>query len=485
MTVPLIITNKDNDTGEEQLWILADPDGSSTGVSTWVSQIETETIVPIDPRVLPEGGVGYIEQGRILTIDDAMDVVKGLGYYVSVEAVDLSRVTKVSRIENGELREYGSRDWLLYTEGPVTALIINRDDGTRLYLVLSSPVLIDDDIPVGTYLVGDVESSDYTKSIEFGEVIHPIDPKYLPEGGFGYTGSGGVVFSGELSENEGSEEFHISQGGTSGPSPALEVGKSYTVTLNSGTYQAVAKIINSNLAGGECCYLGNAGFLLGAEDTGESFLVAEMLEQTTGLYQLMVFDLSRGKFATVTGEEIIHSIDPKFLPEVSEKTLDLAKAYSDSKGGYVEKIAETLVETDLPLYGNNEYYPGTRYRTNVDMQGMVLQEGETYSITTDSGTFIAKAIGYTMGPDEPPIAIFVGSMNIVDPFYWGNGESFVIVTYTDNNRTDCYDANGGTHFKVEKVTEAIVPIDPKYMPDTVATKEYVEQLVIGAIGGSY
>lgn len=88
----------------------------------------------------------------------------------------------------------------------------------------------------------------------------------------------------------------------------LEVGKTYTVTTDSGSYTAVCKEMSGTLL------LGNANFMMDALDnTGETFCVVEM-DDGAGL-MTVAMDANNGTHMTVSAETIV-PIDPKYLPGV-------------------------------------------------------------------------------------------------------------------------------------------------------------------------
>lgn len=92
----------------------------------------------------------------------------------------------------------------------------------------------------------------------------------------------------------------------------FELGKTYTVHLDSGSYECVAKAMD-----GIGNVLGNTAFGGGA-DTGETFLVAI----TGGI--AMVMDASCGTKASVTANvETIVPIDQKYLPGVCLPVVEL------------------------------------------------------------------------------------------------------------------------------------------------------------------
>ena len=86
----------------------------------------------------------------------------------------------------------------------------------------------------------------------------------------------------------------------------LELGKKYTVTLDSGTYEV------------ECI---SAGENLGLTDP-DYFIVQEVVED--GLKITFAEDFNCGNHITISETETIHPIDPKYLPGVCLPVVELS-----------------------------------------------------------------------------------------------------------------------------------------------------------------
>lgn len=129
----------------------------------------------IDPKLLPQGGVGYTEPGKVITWDgdttglEAKYIASGrLGYKVSNDAVDLTKLTKITDID-GELTpdrysfdQYDNIQQILDVGGyPIICA----------YMDVPNP---DGSIDKGVFFYRGI------RSIETAETIHPIDPKFLP-----------------------------------------------------------------------------------------------------------------------------------------------------------------------------------------------------------------------------------------------------------------------------------------------------------------
>ena len=124
-------------------------------------------------------------------------------------------------------------------------------------------------------------------------------------GGSGRIEAGNVLLNMDSTNNDSGGEW-MYEG-----SIGIEKGKTYTVILDSGRYNAVCKLMDGSP------FLGNAALLNDTnEDTDESFCVWEIPNEDTGGVLTVVIDASEGRHVTVISSETIHPIDPKFLPTV-------------------------------------------------------------------------------------------------------------------------------------------------------------------------
>lgn len=104
----------------------------------------------------------------------------------------------------------------------------------------------------------------------------------------------------------------------------LEVGKTYTVTTDSGTYTSVCQSTDATIK-----YLGNMELLDGNASTANgSFLVLLAYEDVAGEsnagWALVCLDGNYGSHMKIVGDETIHPIDPKFLPGVCLPVVELS-----------------------------------------------------------------------------------------------------------------------------------------------------------------
>ena len=146
--------------------------------------------------------------------------------------------------------------------------------------------------------------------------MNPIDnaivleeaKKYSDRKG-GYTKPGKTLLDVALTDGKKVVEYKI----------GLEVGKTYTVTTDSGTYTAVCKMF---MDVAPC--LGNLSVLAeDLENTGETFVVTEYMEDANVV--VTAVDQNGGSFIKVTTPKNIVPIDPKFLPGVCLPVLELSQ----------------------------------------------------------------------------------------------------------------------------------------------------------------
>lgn len=144
------------------------------------------------------------------------------------------------------------------------------------------------------------------------DAIAPIANRVLRKLGIKETTEEKVLLDDPLAPGD---EFGPGTGSMQEGSLGLVVGKTYTITTDSGTYQAVCKKVPDI----EANYLGNP-FLFGLDDTGETFIVVD----DNNSEMITAIDFNSGthiKVSEVT--ETIHPISDKYLPSGGVKVIDL------------------------------------------------------------------------------------------------------------------------------------------------------------------
>lgn len=188
-------------------------------------------------------------------------------------------------------------------------------NGTLLLLTANQDITIEGlAIEKGTYFLSMGAAGHVSKvtllTPAFGEkIVHKIDPKFLPEGGFGYDDSKELL---PESTHTFTEEMDFMA-----PlrySLGLKVGESYTVNWNGTEYSCVG--VTFEMEGLTIVAIGDADVFTTGEPTGEyPFLImdfpAEMVAEVG--FHAAVMGLDGSESATVKViEESIHTIDPKF-----------------------------------------------------------------------------------------------------------------------------------------------------------------------------
>jgi hypothetical protein len=166
-----------------------------------------------------------------------------------------------------------------------------------------------------------------------GNTVYPRDE-------IAYTEQGVVIFEHDLvlSDARSSTECLVNIS----CDYELNIGKVYTITTDSGVYSSVCRQVVINDA--SCLVFGNTRHING-EDTGESFVVIICINED-GQCTCHAFDFNFGRNIKVSESDIIHKIDEKYLPDnvatnedvaaAKVEAINMAKQYSDSKGGYTK-----------------------------------------------------------------------------------------------------------------------------------------------------
>jgi hypothetical protein len=156
--------------------------------------------------------------------------------------------------------------------------------------------------------VADAETGDCEVEIHAApETIHPIDPKYLPTGGFGYSETSTLL------KESNAEEYEHPDFGKAWlieNAPELTAGETYTVVYNGTEYNCVCQPAPEGLSqDAEAVAMGNFS-VAGGENTGEPFamMISCMFNRVD------VIDLSNASVVQVAiTKEKINKIDKKYL----------------------------------------------------------------------------------------------------------------------------------------------------------------------------
>lgn len=346
----------------------------------------------LDPaKYLPEGGVGWTEEGgsgvivetsweeamveqmggqMFVLTPPSMPLEAGADYTFTINGVEYETTAEAVTIEGATS----------VCAGNVPAIMETGDNGLPFVYVDASTT--PDMVAEGMYglliLIGGTSWPCTLKIEGGGEVIHGIDPKYLPKGGFGYSEEAvteKALFEGIITQ----EEWDTYDGGIfkTEEVPALIEGNTYRVLWPDGYHECKAIMVTLPDAG-TFPVIGNTSLLGIGEDTGEPFAIAYVhdVEQiaSQGVYTIVFLPVPTTETFpldyVVFGEEkteIIHTIDKKYLP---------------SSGGSGMKITITKDES-----GN--YTTDTRLVDVYDMTAAELQA----AITVHDGRFEMGVFG--------------------------------------------------------------------------------------------
>ena len=174
-----------------------------------------------------------------------------------------------------------------------------------------------------------------------GEVVHHLDPKYLPEG----VPYSEMVMADILpecqpvySENDGGFIIFDAIEG-------LEANRSYTVNWNGTEYECVAQEMDIG-DGLNCLVLGDVGGLMGEPMTGEPFVMLVIPSEMVSVMNagVLIYSLEGLTEATLSIRgmtEVVHQLDEKYIPKsAGVPTIDL-RSYGITD--YLIKDGETLV----------------------------------------------------------------------------------------------------------------------------------------------
>lgn len=220
-------------------------------------------------------------------------------------------------IGNASLMDYGDAD----TGEPFV-----------IYVAEGGPTFIMVDVP------SDAGTETHTLSLTvLREIVHPIDPKYLPQGGVGYSEEVEEVLVSEQKIDFGSPYPNGTWGGGSSEiaNLSLPVGEPLVVTFDGVKYEVIAP---------NAYTLGNASLCDAGEDTGEPFCVymGFARAKTSGVHSIKITKV----------QEAVHKLDAKYLPDapaVSWNNLTDKPFYKITNGEKVYVVEGVTVEGDASV----------------------------------------------------------------------------------------------------------------------------------------
>ena len=288
----------------------------------------TETIHPIDPKYLPEGGVGYSEVTTTVILPEKkvssnstsyksapnpnylplkegetyIVVFNGVEYPVECKRTSEMNTTEAdSTLYLGDLKGAVSGYTLWGTEYPFCVYTYRRKNMSKSYALVHA---------VNYPVYGGDNTITVLQRIED---IHRIEPKYLPEGGVGYSESNvEVVLPNTSITVEGNAFESVNYGGIPNTTGlVIYEGHTYRVTFNGEEYTCAGYVHQKH----GYCFVGNPSL----EDsdlpnTGEPFSLSSYVDEV-----YLNTTLEIGTEVTLNIEDIsdkVHTIQNKFLPGV-------------------------------------------------------------------------------------------------------------------------------------------------------------------------
>lgn len=308
-----------------------------------------------------------------------------------------------------------------------------------------------------------VEAPTECKIYSLEQKVIKLDPKYLPEGGFGYTESDSTVETfdilqiaddlGGVSEMVSADENMTGKQGfmlqlTSSELPInLAIDNEYTITVNGASYTERA-VDASNIFGSGTVAFGDLDCVMSNEYSNFRYLVMFGQMEATYALQLMLdaetFGLTEApteltiSCSTVT--EVVHKIDKKFLQESAKpnwnENSSEAEGYIANRTHWVDYVRDVVFEEVERL--NAGGYGSNTWKWDVDIEQPNLVVGETYVVgITDFNNNYSE---YTcvcienVGENEEENAIVLGNLDIYnynDPEE--TDEPFCIYIRDENN----------------------------------------------------
>ena len=331
---------------------------------------------------------------------------------------------------------YGVYEWIASTE---------LQSIYSIGVIVHSPFIMNDiAIEPGIYVTNDKENGYYVSSIKYLD-SSTIHSSYLPEG-LGWKEKKKCVLPntmyGKFLRPEDSEFIDSS---IELPFD-FEIGKTYyCYTFGQEEFESKCKSMIHPETNNSFKYIGNSKYF-GGEDTGEKLCITEdnqIIYYRTDEPTDSTQDIMNSISIYVEGD--IHQIDPIYLPEggvgyVSDKKIDVLR---DGSG------FEVMIPDESFTYWES-------------WEQIPLIEGETYIVTTDSGTFNVVCENF----DD--FVLVIGNIDLLMPgdptIPSDDSNRFFYAEFIYDGRSMAVDADGGTTFTISKEVEAVHKIDPKFLP---------------------
>ena len=429
----------------EQVANVAKPSDYSQNDETAVDYIKNrthwiETILNIDETLMEERVLSTNSSGYVYLRPAECSIIQNTTYRICYNGVDY--VLKSSpTVPNGSAMLTAIGNFSLYNSSA-------EDTGEPFCVVY---MVSNSNSDSANYIYTNEKNADITLSIykiDVQEQVHRIDGKFLPEGGFGYEGSGEPIDIAWFVE--GQQDGGVTIWYALAITPLVE-GNTYNIITDSGTYNAVCKVIEMDGQSGYA--IGNVGALMGDESlvTDDSFMFisgAEGSEQIT-----MAADFNGGSTFIISEGQTIHKIDPKFLPE----------------GGFGYEDIATVFD-DVITFSNNQaqdFYP------------ISLKEGETYTIIVNDEEY--KGVCKSAIVENTSDVLYIGNGYPIGAENTGEKFMFAYVASELSYRFDYEVADGDYQVVIKGGTE-VHHIDNKFL--NFITKDTLTLTFDGNIAGA-
>lgn len=380
-----VLTEADKEEIAEQAAALVDiPEGGGSGITVTAKPGQLIRVKEVDENGNPTAweaaeDMPWAEGGRVEVPivaeweDDDGDGVADIGWIIAPLDLVIGKTYTVNW--HGVGYSVVCLDAAELTYGEVSGAVLGNVKNTTGVDTGEPFVIMAVELTDGVYgIVQAITGTiDDTMSIYFdGEVVHPLDPKYLPEG-VPYCVDGGMVEI--LPETQVlDDEEDTDEGLLSIPVPfSLTAGETYSVNWNGTEYTCVA-IDSAALGEPGFVLLGDvytlSGGQVGEKPTGEPFVM--MVVPGIGNMVVSLDEMAEGDplptVAIYHDDTKIRKLDPRCLP--------------DDVGGGVFVVAASLA-TDTAEVGSAEI-------------GAAMMQGKTVLLNID-GIMIATCVNYLAG----------------------------------------------------------------------------------------
>lgn len=361
-----------------------------------------------------------------------------------VVVINGDKYTSVATLENMGMDAIAFGDWDAYV-----SMMTGGDPSGFTYVVACVPAQ-----NIASIVYKGAEAPAEFKIYGVDQEIVKIDPKYLPEGGVGYTSAGGMETILEETAEVSGDELYVK---LSTDLSFIE-GEKYFVTFNGELYECIAW---SGVIGEvPVTCIGNGNILeIEGEYNDEPFA----FNSVYGECYLYVTEAGVYTVRIEVSSETIHKIDPKYLPEHVKSNWNendpAAEGYIENRPFYEGFVAgDILFEETFEDFNSGEL-----------SEPVAFIEGETYFVTINEEQY--ECVAWS---DDTINAMFreqvVGIGNTASEGIankGSNNEPFYLM-YAGGATIFGMEDQGTYTLKIQSATMAVAKkIDKKFLPDDV------------------